>query len=191
MILIVYFVALAAPDSAVERTVAELERDVRHALSTEGRASDLSNIVTRYLDVEELASYALDPQWQSLASEDRSRLVSLIRDVIVLQAQLRLRRPVDFEVRVDRIQRAGQYVAAFATLEPDSVEPTRLSVTFRQRGGAWRVVDVSVDGSSVARQYREALYDLLSRSGVSAVVNKLSKRKRELKQGRGKTRSQR
>lgn len=176
-----------ASDPEVSRTVRDMEQEVRHALSAEGTAADLAAVIDRYLDFEQLSAYALDPQWQDIPPKKQKRFVELLRDVVVLQTQLRVKRPTNFEVNVERQNRAGEYVAVLGVLNPADPDPTALAVTFFKRGPRWRVVDVAIDGSSVARSYRAELFDVLNQRGLAALFSTLLSRRQSLrKESRGK-----
>lgn len=158
-----------------------MERDVRHALSTEGTAADLARVIDRYLDFEQLSAYALEPQWSKIPRPKQKQFVSLLRDVVVLQTQLRVKRPADFEVEVRRQNRAGDYVAVMGVLNPAGSDPTQLALTLFERDRTWRVVDVAIDGSSLARSYRDELFDVLNQRGMPALFAKLIARRKSLK----------
>ncbi|MEM6531751.1 MAG: ABC transporter substrate-binding protein [Myxococcota bacterium] len=171
--------ALSAAPADVAAALAHIERDARVALAADGSASRLRTLLEHYLDFHALAEYALDPEWSRLDRKKRERFVSLLREVVVLQVEARIKRPVEFAVEVKRQQEAGDYVGVFAVLNPDAPDPIDLTLTLRERDH-WRVVDVSVDGSSLAKSYRDELLGLLTRAGFRAILKALADKKKQL-----------
>ncbi|MEM6730059.1 MAG: ABC transporter substrate-binding protein [Myxococcota bacterium] len=177
---------ISAGDSSLEaeqvaQTLGQMERDVRHALSRRGTSRDLYNALERYLDFPHLASYALDSQWPALSPKQQKKLSNLLRDVVALQVELRVRRPTEFEVSITRQQKAGEFYGVIGVLNPGDPDPTDLTVTLKERDGRWRVVDVAVDGSSMARNYRNEFVEVLSVDGLSALFRWLNTKKKELR----------
>ncbi|MEO1173836.1 MAG: ABC transporter substrate-binding protein [Myxococcota bacterium] len=179
MLLALALVVTPVSNQEIDAVLAKIEAQARVALSAQGSPKDLRHLLGSALDFDALAAYALDPEWSQLSDKQRRRFVTLLQEVVVLQVESRIERPIEFTVQVTRKQQAAEYVGVFAVVNPEAPDPIHLTLTLRKQE-RWRVVDISVDGSSLAKGYRDEFLGLLTRVGFKAMLRALSDKKKNL-----------
>lgn len=170
---------LAAGESATDALRAR-DAEIRAALPTAGQEPDaaarrrLEAIVSRTVDTRGMLQTALGARWSGLGERQRRRLLAA------------------FERRFRALGGAqlDDYRAARIAYLPEEPEgdrvrvPTRLTVKeettpvtylLRRERGAWRIVDVVVDGVSTVENYRASFARVIAREGVDGLVARLER----------------
>lgn len=169
-------IAPAAGDAAVEPGIAQLTvQQLTHdamalirdaSLSQEARQAKFRQLLVRDFDLRLMAKFALGRHWRSATQQQRQAYVAAftnhlltsyagqlgsadLRTIEFLGTQLAGRQDVMVETRVNR--HAG--------------EPIRLLWRLRPRDGQYRIIDVVVEGVSMALTKRQEFTSIIGASG--------------------------
>lgn len=183
VLLALWGAAHVSADSVTDRLRPEIERVVQTledpALKAPGRAAErrqvLRDITNEIFDWAEMARRALGRHWDARSEAERAEFAGLFRDLIE-------------RAYVGKIEKYGGEKIVFAgeTVEGE-LATVRTRVLMRQgevaidyrlgaQGDRWLIYDVSVDGVSIAANYRAQFDGFLTKSSYADLVRRMRDR---------------
>jgi phospholipid transport system substrate-binding protein len=172
--------ALAASGGATE-ALKERDAEVRAALPKGGgepspsARKTIESIVTKTVDLEEMLQSALGARWKDLSSAQRKRLVAAFENRFrqLSGRELDSYRSTEVEYLPEKEGAGG--VVTVPTKVVVKGEPTEIAYDMRKEKGAWRIVDISVDGVSTVQNYRSSFNRVIQKDGVDGLIQRLEK----------------
>jgi phospholipid transport system substrate-binding protein len=155
-------------------------------LGFRGRRDLINPVVREVYDMEAMARVATGAAWQRLTPEERGRVVDAFAawTVATYANQFRAYEGEQFQTKGETEAARGRRAvdtALIAKGEP----PVALNYQLRQSGGAWRIVDVLLDGSvSQLAMRRNEFAAVLSRGGVDALIKQMETQTAQLARDR-------
>ncbi|MCI0427891.1 MAG: ABC transporter substrate-binding protein [Nitrospiraceae bacterium] len=129
--------------------------------------------ISDVIDYDEMAMRALGQEWKALSDRDRKAFVDAFRQFMESSYEGRFKDYSDEEVRYLGEQVAGGFAEVRTRLVSRKVD---LPVSFRlvNRGEAWRVYDILVDGISLVGNYRAQFASIIREASFQALLVKLT-----------------
>ncbi|HEY0420987.1 MAG TPA: ABC transporter substrate-binding protein [Acetobacteraceae bacterium] len=190
--------ALAAPASAWAQgtgpaaPIAALNEALLAVMRAGGSTPFASRVATfrpaaeRALNLPVILQNSIGPRWASLSEANKAALLEAFTQwtVATWVANFDVYAGERFEILPDRRQVGRDEVVA-TRIVPRSGDPTRLDYVMRNAGGAWKAVDILLDGtiSRVAVQ-RSDFRTLLTGGDPSALIANLRDKTASLAAGR-------
>ena len=174
--------------AAIDALHASLLDVMKHAvaLGYEGREQTLAKVIPNYFDVDEMARKALgEAQWKSASDEMRRRYLETFERFMV----------ANYAGRFDgfsgqSFQTLGEVQGPQNTVIVKSrlIDPTDKNVDLNYRmhevGGAWKVIDVYLDGKvSELAMRRSEFVSIVKRQNLDALIVALDAKIAKLKAG--------
>ena len=145
---------------------------------TAGQRAELKTLINGVIDFEVMGQRALGPHWDDLSAEQRSKFVSVFRDVVRAQSMSDLG-VYNSKVTYDQIEAQGD--SAFVrTRTKYKGRTTPVEYVLQRRGGEWRAEDIIVDGVSTAEGYARSFQTVVRQRGFETLMKSLRKKRDEV-----------
>ena len=194
----VFLLAAAGPRPATAAEAGDPAAFVRHfgaqamaVLTDAGLAGDQREQAFRGLliagfDVKTIGRFVLGRYWRKATEAERAEYGRLFEDLIVATyaRQLSSYAGADLKVEGVRQQNGTSALVASRFLRAQG-EPIRLDWRLLRRGDTWRIVDVVVEGMSMALSQRSEFKAVIRGNGgrVEALLERLREKTRPAKSG--------
>jgi phospholipid transport system substrate-binding protein len=185
MTLVLLLIGTAVAGPAPEQLIRGQADSLLHRLSvlqTSDRNPDalealVTEIIAPHVDFTLLSRLVLGKYWRRISTEEQERFEKGFKRLVVKTYASALSDTSNLQI---------SYLAVREDSRPGRVEvPTRISspnnppinVAYRlyKKGDVWRVYDVTIEGVSMALNYRSVLAERIKRHGVERVVDNLLK----------------
>jgi phospholipid transport system substrate-binding protein len=120
--------------------------------------------------------------WKRFDAAQREEFMKEFKDFLAHRYGDRIDRYEQEKVEIvgERTASGGDAVVATKIHRPKA-ESVAVEYRLRSRGGAWRVIDVKIEGISLVSNYRDQFHEVLSHGGPEKLLAQL----RERNAGRG------
>ena len=194
--LVLLAVGAARPVAAVE--TGDPAAFVRHfgeqaiaILADQGLAGDqreqaFRELLTAGFDVKTIGRFVLGRYWRKATEAERAEYGRLFEDLIVATYAHRLSSYVGAGLKVVGVrQQDGKSALVASRFLRAEGEPVQLDWRLLRRGDTWRIVDVVVEGMSMALSQRSEFKAVIRGNGgrVEALLEKLREKTRQTKSG--------
>lgn len=154
-------------------------RLLRRAPST-SRDDELTRTLGDLLDYQELSRRSLASHWGERSEAERTEFVSILQQLVERSYRENLQRTVSYDVRYQNAEARGDDVLVQTEARDRNnrrAPPVSIDYLVQQRGGAWKVVDLTVDGGlSMVDNYRRQFERILRREGWSGLMDRMRSR---------------
>ena len=160
-----------------QRTVAILKET---ALPVPERLARLKGVLDESIDLEYLARVILGRHWRSATEAQRREYLRLF-DAIVIEAmaeRLGSYAGQGFQIASSRpLDERDTFVATLITRTAADAAPFRVDWRTRKgNDGAFRIIDISVEGVSLVVTQRSEVDEIVNRSGVDGLLGEMRRR---------------
>ncbi|MCW5731414.1 MAG: ABC transporter substrate-binding protein [Alphaproteobacteria bacterium] len=169
---------LRAQDRA-EALIRELGQELLEMLRLSERSERekrFRGLLLKGVDVETLGGFVLGPHRRSMSPAQRGEYLKLFEDFLVQTyvSRLGLFSGQSFSIRGTQKLGEAEYLVQTHVEKPES-RPIRLDWRVRDRSGAYRIIDVMVEGISMAVTQREEFASVIRNGGgrVEALLDQL------------------
>jgi phospholipid transport system substrate-binding protein len=173
--------AAASAANGAEALIDRLTKEAVRILRTteahsRARAAGLRAILERGFDLPYLARLAVGRSWRDLSDGERREFTRIFTHWALATQSTRLGRYAGEDSTVEGSQPAGRGDTMVATRIRGGKLPQPIQVDWRVReeGGAWRVIDVVVEGVSMVITCRGEFQAIVDRGGVAALQAELA-----------------
>lgn len=149
------------------------------SLSDTDRVRYFGELLARDLDIPIIARFVLGKHWRKATKQQRRAYVGAFSDFIVYTYSTRLGgASVDyFEITETRSVGKKDILVESWVVQINSSRPIRADWRMRERGGRFRILDVAVEGISMALMLRQEFDSVLrTQGGVNGLIKTLRAR---------------
>ena len=174
--------AAADPMAVVQRTVNDVLGVLRNKqLPVDQRRDQLKQIIARSFDFTEMSRSALGYHWRSLLPEQRTRFTQLftafIEDAYLSKIQDYAGQQVVFQGQTS----LGQgYTQINTSIVQAGKSQILVNYLLLQKGGTWKIYDVTVDAISIVANYRNQFNRVINDKGFDVLMADLKAKQQEL-----------
>jgi phospholipid transport system substrate-binding protein len=171
--------AEVAPDALVRRISNEVIDSVKGDKAIQG--GDVSRIIALVdakvmpsVNFEVVTRSAVGPQWRSASPEQRTKLQSEFKTLLVRVYSGALTQIRDQTVEITKTLpvQGGSQVVVQSEVRGKG-EPIKLDYRLDKYSDAWKIIDVNVGGIWLVQSYRSQFAQVLGNGGIDALVAKL------------------
>ena len=136
-------------------------------LSDQDRATKFRALFTGDVDIHEIAKFVLGRYWRTASPEQQQEFLKLFEDVVVLTWSPRFKDyGGDLRHTVMAVSQDGERgVTVDSKVDRDKQQPIALQWRLKQGDSGLRVVDLVVEGSSMAITYRSEYSSVIQANG--------------------------
>ncbi len=162
--------------SLAQRGIADLTgRTTESERSRRFRAMLVDNF-----DVPTIGRFALGRYWRVATEQERAEYMSLFTDMLVNSYASRFAEYQGEQVRVtgSRTTAEGDIIVASDVARPNQAAPNKVDWYLRRDGSSFKIVDVRVEGVSMAITQRDEFASIIQRGGgqISALLQSMRSR---------------
>ena len=182
------FVAPAAaqargPEQLVQKITEEvltaIKSDKQLAAGDKEKAMRLAEEkVLPYIDFEEATRLAVGRAWSQANPEQRKKLVSEFRNMLVrtYSNAIEAYQGQTLKVLPSRKQEAKDEATVRAQFVRPGAQPLPLEFQMRKTGQDWKVYDIAVEGISLVLTYRSEFDAVVKQEGVDGLIKRLAQK---------------
>ncbi len=197
-LLVPLFVALApavhaaeAPDALIERLSAEVLEKINsdpQLKAGDSRKIDqlVDGIVMPHVDFQRMTALAVGRTWRDATPEQREKLMSGFRTLLIRTYSGALSAVGDQKVRMKpfRADPKDKDVIVRTEIVQPGREPAQVDYRMRNAGKGWKIYDVNVVGLWLVETYRTQFAQEAGAGGVEALIRSLEEKNRQLANGK-------
>ena len=143
-------------------------------------------LLTAGFDIKTVGRFVLGRYWRKATEAERAEYGRLFEDLIVATYARQLLSYAGADLKVGSVRRQdGKSALVASRLLRAEGEPIRLDWRLLRRGDTWRIVDVVVEGMSMALSQRSEFKAVIRGNGgrVEALLEKLREKTRRVESG--------
>lgn len=150
-------------------------------LGLEGRREQLAPVVRHSFDLDFMAARVLGGHWRTLSEQEKADWVDLFTRLTVASYAERFESAEGLRLEVGDVEPGARGTAVVrSTIHPPDGEAVAVDYRLRPEDGAWRIVDVYLDGTVSELALRRSEYGaVIDREGFAHLVSSLDERIRE------------
>lgn len=174
--------ASGAPEELVRRISADVIDTAKNDKAIQ--AGDLNRIlalvedkVMPYVNFEVVTRSAVGPQWRGATPEQRSKLQTEFKTLLVRVYAGALSELGDQKVEITRTQPVpGSSQIVVQSEVRGKGEPIKLDYRLDKAGESWKIIDVNVGGLWLVQNYRTQFAQEIGRGGIDGLIKVLVER---------------
>jgi phospholipid transport system substrate-binding protein len=171
-----------APDALVRRISTEVIDTAKTDKAV--KAGDINRILTLveekvmpFVNFEVVTRSAVGPQWRSATPEQRTKLQTEFKTLLVRVYAGALSELGDQKVEITRTQPVpGSSQVVVQSEVRGQGEPIKLDYRLDKSGDAWKIIDVNVGGLWLVQNYRTQFAQEIGRGGIDGLIKVLAER---------------
>lgn len=167
----------ASPSALVNNLVSEAISDLKQRSEPDAvRAAKFRGLLETGFDIPRISRFVLGRFWRTASEEQRQKFTTLFEDWIVRTYSTRFKAYSGQTIRVTGTRRESNVstVVLSQLVNPNAPEPAKIEWHVRKEAhGSYKIVDVSVEGISMALTERDEIAAVADRNGgTAAALNK-------------------
>lgn len=147
-------------------------------MSDAQREKEFRKLLTSSFDINTIARFSMGRHWRELSESQRNEYLGLFREMIVKVYSKRFNEYNGQQLRVtgSRVQDDGDVIVS-SNLVSDGSPEVRVEWRVRQKGEGFKIVDVIIEGVSMALTQRSDFSSVIQRGGgdVNVLIAHLRK----------------
>ncbi len=179
--------AAAQQDAGPEQLVQKITEEVLTAIKSDqqlARGDKVKAIklaeekVLPYIDFEEATRLAVGRAWSQASPEQRKKLVSEFRNMLVrtYSNAIEAYQGQSLKVLPSRKQDAKDEATVRAQFMRPGAPPLPMEFQMRKTGSDWKVYDIAVEGISLVLTYRSEFDSVVKQEGIDGLIKRLSQK---------------
>jgi phospholipid transport system substrate-binding protein len=180
-----------APDQLVqkvtEEVLASIKSDKQLAAGDKQKALKLAEEkVLPYIDFEESTRLAVGRSWSQATPEQRKKLVSEFRNMLVRTYSNAIEGYAGQTLKVLPSRGGkgdGKDEAGARAVRPCGGKPLPIEFQMRNDGKSWKVYDIAVEGISLVLTYRSEFDAVVKQEGIDGLIKRLTQKNSPAKLG--------
>jgi len=143
--------------------------------------SDIRSLVDKYLlphfDTEYAARLVLGQYWRTATSEQRQRFIEAFYRSLLTHYSGALidLTPDQLRILPTPVQPGANHATVRTQVRHGNADRIAVNYSMHKTSGSWKVYDVSVDGISYVKSYREDFAEQIQQRGLESVIARLEK----------------
>ena len=177
--------AIAGPNTeGPEKLVRQTTEEVLSVLKEENRkgrkdpalAEKLVNEkMLPLIDFQTFSKLTLGTHWQTATPDQRTRFTREFQSMLIRRYAKDMLDYADAKVKYLPSREEEKYVFVNTELIPgQGKNPLHVSFRFKRMDEAWKAIDVTVDGLSMAKNFRTSFTEEVNQTGLDALIQRLA-----------------
>jgi phospholipid transport system substrate-binding protein len=161
------------------KQVKKHDPDKNRVLTEQERArnQELAGQINRMLDIDFISTYALLSYWEKLEDQDRKRFISVFTELMSKVAYPNAGKFLeDLQVTVRKEKVIGQKAMVYTSVVHRDEGRIDIDFKLQQASSSWEVVDVYLDGVSLARNLRTQCLKIIRDHSFQELIDRMKKK---------------
>ncbi len=141
--------------------------------------AELKEALNELLDYDELAKQSLGSHWNERKPKEQKEFTELLKQLVQRNYEQNLTDTLDYTIRYlnSRKEENGVIVSATAKSKAKNRAPAiTLEYTMHSVGNGWKIYDVTTDGVSMVRNYRNQFGRIVLKHGWNELIHRMKNR---------------
>lgn len=171
------------PDAQIKAAKAEVLAILKHDRAA-GRVSEFAalveNLILPRFDFQRMTRIALERHWALATTAQQQGLVTQFRATLARTYSTALASYRDQEIEYRPLRLAAEHgdVVVRSLLRGPGAAPLTIDYDMRDGAAGWQIFDVSIDGVSLAMNYRDTFDAVIRTAGIGGLILALQERNR-------------
>lgn len=142
----------------------------------------INELVIPHFDFRNMSRLVLGSAWNDATDAQRVAFLEEFKTLLVRTYATALKEYSENEIEYyPEESKPGSRLVVVRTVVKDAVNNSSIPIDYRmlEQDGAWKVVDVAVDGVSLVSTYRGSFASEIRKSGLDALIAKLGQRNQD------------
>jgi len=144
--------------------------------NVEERRKMLRNAVNERFDWREMAQRSLADHWKSRTEEEKKEFVPLFTDLLESAYMNRIENYSGDKVSYDDEKVQGDYSLVKVRIFTDKQVEIPVVYKMKKKGQEWMIYDVSIEGVSLVKNYRQQFDTVILSSSYQGLLEKLKEK---------------
>jgi phospholipid transport system substrate-binding protein len=136
----------------------------------------LNAISDEIFDYDTIARQSLGSEWDGRSDAEKAEFTALMKPIVRKWHELNMKKQLSYDIGTWSEAKKGDatIVTTKATSKTDArAQPIVTTYTMVDKGGSWKVVDVSIDGVSMVSSYRSQFVEIIKKDGFPKLIEKM------------------
>jgi len=149
-------------------------------LDAAARRSRIEQLAGSHFHFETVSKYVVTRYWKSFSDTEKAEFIEVFKTFLSRTYGDRIERYQDEKVKIVGERPEGRSdVVVMTRIVGGTYDDAEVNYRLREIDGAWRVIDVKIEGISLVMNYRDQFKSFLSRGGAAALLEALRKKNAE------------
>ena len=151
-------------------TVLKIARNT--SLTEAQRVKQVEQYANRYLDYERISALAVGAPWREFSAKQKTDFIRAFKDmVIAMYSHSALIGAADANVRLlPKMTVNGNKFDVFSEIQTKKGTKSEVAYQLYQSGGAYKIYNIRVDGTSLVTVYRNQFGELIKSKGIDGTI---------------------
>ncbi len=135
----------------------------------------VEDVVLPHFDFDRMSRWVLGRHWRSATAEQREHFIDAFRTLLVRTYGVALLEYTDQTIKYLPVRASGDADKVMVRTEIEQRGAPSIPIIYRMYllDGAWKVVDLNIDGVSLVSNYRSSFGNELAQGGLQPLLNRL------------------
>lgn len=168
------------PEQIVEETSSEvlevINRDAERIKNEPGYVNTLiDDLIIPVVDLQSMGKLILGKHWKTASPEQQTRFISEFKSMLIRTYAKSITNYGDAKVTVlPNNKPQGRFYSVNTELDLGSGTPLTVAYVFREVAESWKIIDLSVDGLSLVKNFRTSFTHEISETSLDALIERLA-----------------
>jgi phospholipid transport system substrate-binding protein len=141
------------------------------------RDKQVATVLDGMIDYDTLAKRSLVAHWGDLSEAQRKEFTDILRNLVRRNYERNIKNILDYRVEYLGEERGADEAVIVRSRASSSSnsreEPISIDYQLANTAGAWRIVDVVTEGSSLVNNYRNQFHRIIQKDGFNALLRRM------------------
>lgn len=145
-------------------------------LKAKGSDKNISAIFDELLDYDTIARESLGKEWEARSDAEKKEFSELLKTLVRKSYERNLKKTLSYEVEYLSEEAAEQRILVktkAVNKAKSNEEPVEIAYTMAAKGDTWQVQDITTEGVSLVRSYRNQFTKIVKKDGFPALIRKM------------------
>jgi phospholipid transport system substrate-binding protein len=143
-------------------------------LAVKDKREKIQNLAYAHIDFETLSRLTLGKNWRGLTDAQKADFIKEFRTHLANTYRSMIDNYKDEQVSIVGNRKDGEDVTVVTkVVDPKSNEDFKVDYRLRRGTDEWRIIDITIEGVSLAANFRAQFQDILSNGGIDGLMKLL------------------
>ena len=168
------------PETIVEETSAKvlevINRDSDRIKNEPGYVNTLiDDLIIPVVDLQSMGKLILGKHWKTATPEQQTQFITEFKSMLIRTYAKSITNYGDAKVTVlPNNKPQGRFYSVNTELDLGSGAPLNVAYIFRKKEEAWKIIDLSVDGLSLVKNFRTSFTHEISETSLEALIERIA-----------------
>ena len=133
------------------------------SLTEAQRVKQVEQYANRYLDYERISALAVGAPWREFSAKQKTDFIRAFKDMVIGAADANVR-------LLPKMTANGNKFDVFSEIQTKKGTKYEVAYQLYQSGGAYKIYNIRVDGTSLVTVYRNQFGELIKSKGIDGTI---------------------